>query len=161
MHSITRMTDVIGLRLAYRGLVAGLAAAWVWLATAMLLATLLARDPLAPATLLSAALLPDVRLGGPDRFVLALAVTQLAGGGIGLGFAYFFGRYFTVRATLALAAPSFALLLWLALGSPLRPELGTGIAFAVASIGYGAMLGQKLPLRGEVTRAPVRAARAG
>ena len=36
--------------------------------------------------------------------ISALAIAQVASGGIGLVFAYFFGRYFTVRGTLALTA---------------------------------------------------------
>jgi hypothetical protein len=141
------MTEVNGLRLAYRGLVAGLAAGYVWLAAAMLGAVIGGGHPLAALQLLG---------GGAGRADMALGIgmLQVGSGGIGLAFAYFFARYFTVRSTLAVAGPCFALLAWLmivvAVGGIAHPVLGG--ALLVASAAYGLMLGAGIPLRGEVTR---------
>jgi hypothetical protein len=148
--SIGGVTEINGLRLAYRGLVTGLAAGWVWAATAMLGGLLSGWRPLLPLELLG---------GGQSRAELALgiAIAQLAAGGFGMTFAYFFARYFTVRGTLLAAAPSFALLAWLVAGSALATGIGIGpqLALGVASLAYGVLLGVGLPLRGQVARHPV------
>ena len=92
------MTEVNGLHLAFRGLTAGLAAGWVWLAIALAGLLLEGGDPLAATGALG---------NGTEGsgLISALAIAQVTAGGIGLVFAYFFGRYFTVRGTLAVAAP--------------------------------------------------------
>jgi hypothetical protein len=141
------MTEVNGLRLAYRGLVAGLAAGYVWLAAAMLGAMIGGGHPLAALQVLG---------GGASRAEVAagIGLLQVGAGGIGLAFAYFFARYFTVRSTLAVAGPCFAVLAWLviavALGGIGHPMLAGTLL--VASGAYGLMLGAGIPLRGEVTR---------
>ncbi len=142
------MTEVNGLRLAYRGLVAGLAGGYIWLAAAMLVSGGLG-DPLAPLRLLGALAPAEVTTAPTRDWVLpSLAVWQLGAGGIGIGFAYFFARYFTVRATLALASVAFAVLAWL----PIVQGVNAGYALLPASILYGATLGLALPTRGEVLR---------
>ena len=144
------MTQINGLRLAYRGLVTGLAGGWVWAAAGMLGGLLAGRQPLLPLETLG---------GGAGRGELALGmvIVQVAAGGIGMGFAYFFGRYFTVRGTLLAAAPSFALLTWLAAGSFL-PGAGAApivqLVLGGASVLYGLLLGAGLPLRGQLMRQP-------
>jgi hypothetical protein len=151
------MTEVIGLRLAYRGLVTGLAAAYAWVAVAMLSAALLGADPLAPLRPLANALSPVVAGRSELAFVLGLGAIQLGGGMIGMCFAYFFGRFFTVRSTLAIAAPAFALLAWALLAAGLT-GLGTPESLVLSSapllgtVAYGILLGQGLPLRGDVLR---------
>jgi hypothetical protein len=143
------VTEINGLRLAYRGLVTGLAAGWVWAATAMLGGLLSDRRPLLPLELLG---------GGHGRAELALgvAIAQLASGGIGMAFAYFFARYFTVRSTLAVAAPAFAVLIWLLLGrltsSSATTSATTNVMLLAASLLYGIMLGAALPVRGDLLR---------
>jgi hypothetical protein len=141
------VTEINGLRLAYRGLVTGLAAGWVWAATAMVGGLIVGWRPLLPLELLG---------GGDGRQELALgmAIAQLASGGIGMTFAYFFARYFTVRGTLLAAAPSFALLAWLATGSALAAgtEVELQLTLGIASIVYGLLLGVGLPVRGQVAR---------
>jgi hypothetical protein len=143
------VTEINGLRLAYRGLVMGLAAGWVWAATAMLGGMLSGWHPLLPLELLG---------GGRGRTELALgiAIEQLAAGGIGMAFAYFFARFFTVRGTLAVAAPCFAVLVWLLLGrvtnSSATSSATTNVVLLVASLLYGIMLGASLPLRGDLLR---------
>jgi len=141
------MTEVNGLHLAYRGLVAGLAAGWVWVAIA--LAGLLAAgsDPLAATRGLG-----NGTAG--SGLISALAVAQVTAGGIGLLFAYFFARYFTVRGTLATAAPAFALLCWFGAayvvdGSWPMTRLAV---MTFAALAYGVMLGGGVPTRGEVLR---------
>ena len=105
------MTEVNGLRLAYRGFVTGLAGGYVWAAIAMLLAALASGDALAPLRPFAAAVTPLA--DSPElSFVLGLALVQLGGAFIGMTFAYFFARFFTVRSTLAVAAPIVALLTW-------------------------------------------------
>jgi hypothetical protein len=151
------MTEVNGLRLAYRGLVGGLAGAYAWVALAMSGAGLLLGDPLQPLRPI-AALLSPVMAGSPElAFVVGLGLVQAAGGVIGMCFAYFFGRFFTVRATVAVAALAFAALAWalVAVGA----ETLRGVAGLTASpipilatLGYGLLLGLGLPLRGEVLR---------
>jgi hypothetical protein len=73
-------------------------------------------------------------------------------------FAYFFARFFTIRATLTVAGPVVAVLVW-ALLAVLLDRAGMadltaahqGVA-AVATVGFGAILGAGVPVRGEVTR---------
>jgi hypothetical protein len=143
------MTEVNGLRLAFRGLVAGMAAGWVWLATAMLGSLAVGEDPLRPLRIIGAHA-PNAGL------VLAAAVIQVAAAGIGLGFAYFFGRYFTVRGTLFAAATTFALLAWLTVADVRAGSTGwTGqIVLCLAALAYGITLGAGIPVRGEVMRYP-------
>ena len=139
------MTEINGLRLAYRGLVTGLAAGWVWAATAMVGGLLVGWQPLLPLELLG---------GGSGRYELALgiAIAQLASGGIGMTFAYFFARYFTVRHTLAVAAPCFAILAWLALSRLTELTAATNAVLLAATLLYGIMLGAAVPIRGELLR---------
>jgi hypothetical protein len=150
------MTEVNGLRLAYRGFVTGLAGAYVWAAIAMALAALLHADPLRPLRPLAMAITPIA--DSPElAFVLGLAAVQAAGALIGMCFAYFFGRFFTVRATLATAAPAVALLAWALIAAGLAGGLGIPIVAAevppiAATIGYGVLLGAGVPVRDEVTR---------
>jgi hypothetical protein len=151
------MTDVNGLRLAYRGFVAGLAGAYVWAAVVMTLAGLLLADPLAPLRPIALAISPLA--GSPElAFVLGLAAIQAAGALVGMCFAYFMARFFTVRATMRIAAPVTALLAWGLIAAVLEAErVGIPPAFhAVAVIGtivYGLLLGARVPVRGEVERA--------
>ena len=154
------MTEVLGLRLAYRGFVTGLAAAYVWLALAMTVSGLLTADALAPLRPLATALVAGSGAIPELAFVLGFALVQLAGGLVGMSFAYFFGRFFTARRTLGAAAPLFALLTWglLATGltavSPVSPGTGLELSPLLATLGYGLVLGVGLPLRGEVLREP-------
>ena len=157
------MTEVNGLRLAYRGLIAGLAGGYVWTAIAMLLSALADGDALRPLRPLALALSPLA--GSPElAFVLGLASVQAGGALVGMCFAYFFARFFTVRATLAIAAPAFTLLAWGLIGAVVARDAGI-VAFAthpipaIASLGYGLLLGGAVPLRGEVIRRSVLASR--
>jgi hypothetical protein len=149
------MTEVMGLRLAYRGFVTGLAGAYVWAAIAMLLGAAIHGDPLRPLRPLAIAISPIADT--PElAFVLGLAAIQLGGALIGMCFAYFFARFFTVRATLAAAAPIVALLAWALIAAGLAQGLGVPIGAAelaplLATIGYGLLLGAAIPVRGEVT----------
>ena len=140
------MTEINGLRLAYRGLVTGLAAGWVWAATAMIGGFIGGWGPLLPLELLG---------GGRERDELArgIAIALLASGGIGMVFAYFFARYFTVRITLAIAAPCFAVLAWLVLGRLTDSRAATDAVLLTASLLYGVMLGASVPVRGDLLRA--------
>lgn len=151
------MTVVNGLRLAYRGFLVGLAAGYVWLATAVLLGALQG-DMLA-------ALRPVLALfaGAPRADIAALALSLglvlLGAAVIAMVFAYFFGRFFTVRTTLLLAAPCFVLLAWALLATLLgaasgRPTYGLAIAPVTATLIYGVLLGAALPVRGDVLRRP-------
>lgn len=153
------MTEINGLRLAYRGFVSGLAAGYVWAAIAMALAGIAFGDPLRALRPFAEALVP-VAAPSELAFVLGLGAVQAGGALVGMCFAYFFGRFFTVRATVAAAGPCFALLIWglvaaIGLGSGGEP----GWAFAghpiaiLATIGFGLLLGGAVPLRGDVTRA--------
>jgi len=150
------MTDVNGLRLAYRGFIAGLAGGYVWTAIAMLLAALADGDALRPLRPIALALSPLA--GSPElAFVLGLAAVQAGGAVVGMCFAYFFARFFTVRSTLAIAAPAFTLLAWALIGAVVARDSGivefaTHPIPALASLGYGLLLGVSLPLRGDVTR---------
>ena len=151
------MTDVNGLRLAYRGFVSGLAGAYVWAAIAMTLAGLVHGDPIAPLRPIATAITP---VAGSQElaFVLGLGAAQAVGGLVGMCFAYFFARFFTVRATLGIAGPTAAVLAWSLLqlgiggaGDAIPPSLQA--IMVAAAIGYGLLLGVNLPVRGEVIRA--------
>lgn len=150
------MTEVNGLRLAYRGFVSGLAGAYVWAAIAMVVSALLYADPLRPLRPIALAISPAAAT--PElAFVLGLAALQAGGGLIGLGFAYFFARFFTVRATLGVAAPIVALLAWglasvLLARSPVPPSFGQQAVAVIATLGFGVIVGASVPVRGEVTR---------
>jgi hypothetical protein len=150
------MTEVNGLRLAYRGLIAGLAGGYAWAAIAMTLAGLLHGDPLRPLEPIATAIFPVA--GSPElSFVLGLGAVQAGGALLGMCFAYFFGRFFTVRPTLAAAGLAFALLSWglvgLALsGAPAAVGFATQPIGIIAAIGFGIFLGAWVPLRGEVVR---------
>lgn len=152
------MTEVNGLRLAYRGFVSGIAGAYVWAAIAMALSGLLHDDPLEPLRPIATAISPLA--GTPElAFVLGLAAIQAGGALIGMVFAYFFARFFTVRATLAMAGPVVAILSWALLTVLLEQGVGTVSATdqavaVLATIGFGLILGANVPLRGEVTRYP-------
>lgn len=150
------MTEVNGLRLAYRGFIAGLAGGYVWAAIAMILSGLADGDALRPLRPLALALTPVA--GSPElAFVLGLAALQAGGGLVGMCFAYFFARFFTVRPTLAIAAPTFTLLIWGLLAAVVASNTGivdfaTHPIPAVASLGFGVLLGAAIPVRGEVIR---------
>ena len=147
---------MIGGRLIYRGLIAGLAGGYVWIAIAMLLSALADGDALLPLRPVALALSPVA--GSPElAFVLGLAAVQATGAVIGVLFAYFFARFFTVRTTLAVAAPAFAMLAWGLIAALIARDTGilefaTHPIPALASACYGILLGGALPLRGQVTR---------
>lgn len=150
------MTEVNGLRLAYRGLVSGLAGGYVWAAIAMTLSTLAHGDPLRPLRPVAGMLMTDA--ARPElAFVIGLFVVQAGGALAGMCFAYFFGRFFTVRPTLAVAGPCFALLVWaIVVGTGVGSGAGATAALepitVLATVGFGLLLGAAVPLRGEVTR---------
>jgi hypothetical protein len=149
------MTEVMGLRLAYRGFVTGIAGAYVWVAIAMLLGAVLHGDPLQPLRPLAIAISPLAE-SSELAFVLGLIGIQAGGALVGMCFAYFFARFFTVRATLATAAPIVALLAWALIAAGLARGLGVPlgaleVAPILATIGYGLLLGAGVPIRGEVT----------
>jgi hypothetical protein len=150
------MTEVNGLRLAYKGFVGGLAGGYVWAAIAMLLAGIVHGDPLRALEPFALALSPVA--GSPElAFVLGLGVVQAVGALVGMCFAYFFGRFFTVRTTLALAAPAAALLAWGLIATSLERDLPAIELVAapisiLATLGYGLILGATVPIRGEVAR---------
>ena len=150
------MTEVNGLRLASKGFVGGLAGGYVWAAIAMLLAAIVHADPLRPLQPLALALTPLA--GSPElAFVLGLAAVQAGGAVVGMCFAYFFGRFFTVRATLATAAPAAAVLTWGIVAAALTRALpGVELVAApiaiLAAVGYGVILGATVPVRGAVVR---------
>ena len=150
------MTDVNGLRLAYRGFIAGLAGAYVWAAVVMTLSGWLVSDPLAPLRPIALAISP---MAGSRElaFVLGLAAVQAAGALVGMCFAYFVARFFTVRATMRIAAPVTAILAWGLVAAVLEAEqVGLPPAFhavaVIGAIGYGMLLGARIPVRGEVAR---------
>jgi hypothetical protein len=150
------VTEVNGLRLAYRGFVTGLAGGYVWAAIAMLLAALASGDALAPLRPFAEALAP-VAPSSELAFVLGLATVQAGGAFIGMVFAYFFARFFTVRFTLAIAAPVVALLTWGLIAAAFTRDVD-GTIFAgsaapiLATLGYGLFLAAGVPVRGEVLR---------
>ena len=152
------MTEVNGLRLAYRGFVAGLAGAYVWIAVAML-AAVPGADPLAPLRLLASIGPSGWSATSEEALVLGLALTQIVGAAVGIGFAYFFARFFTVRATLGVGAVCVAILAWAVLANRLAAAialdpvtLGASGGLLLATVGYGLVLGWSVPVRGEVTR---------
>ncbi|MEJ7802519.1 MAG: hypothetical protein WKH68_03990, partial [Candidatus Limnocylindria bacterium] len=139
------MTEVNGLRLAYRGLIAGLAGGYVWAAIAMLLSALADGDPLRPLRPIALAFSP-IATSPELAFVLGLAAIQGGGALIGMCFAYFFARFFTVRATLAIAAPVFTILIWGLVAAVVTRDTGivefaTHPIPALASLGYGILVG--------------------
>jgi len=149
------MTEVMGLRLAYRGFVTGIAGAYVWVAIAMLLGAVLHGDPLQPLRPLAIAISPLAE-SSELAFVLGLIGIQAGGALVGMCFAYFFARFFTVRATLATAAPIVSVLAWALIAAGLARGLGVPlgaleVAPILATIGYGLLLGAGVPIRGEVT----------
>jgi hypothetical protein len=151
------MTEVNGLRLAYRGFVTGLAASYVWLAVAMAGAAIVSHDALAPLTPLAATLIAAGDVTPSMSFVLGFALVQAAGALIGMCFAYFFGRFFTVRATVASAAPIVAVLAWALLAAGIGSRIGSDalghqVAPIIAAAAYGLLLGAGLPLRTQVVR---------
>ncbi len=150
------MTEVNGLRLAYRGFVTGLAAAYVWLAVALLTAAIVSGDALAPLRPL-AMLLTDQAVRPELAFVIGFALVQAAGAVVGMVFAYFFGRFFTTRPTMATAAPVVALLAWALIATGVQSLDGTDtlalqLAPLLASAAYGLMLGAGTPVRRDVMR---------
>ena len=150
------MTEVNGLRLAYRGLVAGLAGGYVWAALAMTLAAIAFGEPLRPLRPFAVAMAPD-GMSSELAFVLGLFAVQAGGAFVGMCFAYFFGRFFTVRLTVAAAGPCVALLAWgLVVAAGMMGPLDGGPAAisVVATIGFGLLVGAAVPLRGEVARYP-------
>jgi hypothetical protein len=154
------MTEIYGLRLAYRGLIAGLAGGYVWLAVAMVMSWPIT-GPLSPVQMLAAVAPDRLALAPGSSFLLALMLVELTAGAMGLGFAYFLGRYFTVRRTLAAAGPCFALLAWLAVSEGLgvsRLPLAVQVGLAFATLLYGTLLGAAIPTRPELLRTPNRIA---
>ena len=150
------MTEVNGLRLAYKGFVGGLAGGYVWAAIAMSLAGIVHGDPLRPLSPMALALAPFA--GSPElAFVLGIGAVQAGGALAGMCFAYFFGRFFTIRTTLAVAAPIAALLAWGIVAAVLARQLpGFEMVAApvsiLATIGYGLVVGTTVPVRGAVVR---------
>jgi hypothetical protein len=152
------MTEINGLRLAYRGFVAGLAGGYVWLAIAMV-ASLPAGGPMDPVLTLGSVGPDGARATAQEAFVLGLGLAQVGGAAVGMTFAYFFARFFTVRVTLGIAAICVAVLAWALLSNRLAVAIGadpwtfgTSVALVVATIGYGWVLGWSVPVRGEVAR---------
>ena len=152
------MTEVNGLRLAYRGFVAGLAGGYVWVAIAMTLSATLHADPLLPLRPFALAVTP---LAGSSElsFVIGLMAVQAGGALVGICFAYFFARFFTITATLRVAAPAVALLAWalIAAAMGVAPDGPASdwvmqIIPLLATLGYAVLLGAWVPVRGEVTR---------
>jgi hypothetical protein len=152
------MTEVNGLRLAYRGFVAGLAGGYIWVAIAMTLSAIMRDDPLLPLRPLALAVTP---LAGSAElaFVIGLMAVQAAGALVGMCFAYFFARFFTVTATLRIAAPAVALLAWalIAAAADVTPRVAAAdwqaqLVPLVATLGYAILLGAWVPVRGEVMR---------
>lgn len=150
------MTEVNGLRLAYRGFVAGLAGGYVWMAIAMALSGAIGADPLSPLRPIALAITPLA--DSPElAFVLGLLAVQTGGALVGMVFAYFFARFFTVHATLRLAAPIVAILAWALMSPAVVPDapaadVALRVVPLVATLGYGLLIGWGVPTRGEVTR---------
>jgi hypothetical protein len=150
---------VDGFRLAYRGLIAGLVGAYLWVAGAMVAGLLVAGDPVSPLRTVGLAASPAWIADPSLHWLPVLAALAQAGGGLaGVLFAYFVARYFTVRRTLAIAGTCVGLLLgWAVLGSLVPPGDPTpaapaALAIAVGSIWYGVFIGLEVPLRGDVER---------
>lgn len=152
------MTEVNGLRLAYRGFVTGLAGGYVWAAIGMVFGALAVNDPLFLLRPFAMAITP-LADAPALAFVLGFAAVQLGGALIGMLFAYFFARFFTVRATLTIAAPAVALLAWGLIAAAFTRS-GDGAAYVqhaapvLATLAYGLLLATGIPVRGEVTRYP-------
>jgi hypothetical protein len=150
------MTEINGLRLAYRGFVSGLAGGYVWVAIGMTFSGLATGDPLFALRPFALALSPLADTPALS-FVLGFAAIQVGGGLVGMLFAYFFARFFTVRATLAIAAPAVALLAWGLIAAAFTRDTD-GAAFAqhaapvLATLGYGLFLAAGVPVRGQVAR---------
>jgi hypothetical protein len=145
------VTEINGLRLAYRGFVTGLAAGYVWVAAAMVGAWLAGGSPLAPLHFLGGS--------GRDGLLAGIGVVQVGSAAIGMTFAYFFGRFFTVRSTLAVAGLCFGVLAWLIVAKVVDTRMGHDLGGAGLRIGlvaasalYGVMLGGAVPTRDEVLR---------
>jgi hypothetical protein len=152
------VTDVNGLRLAYRGFIAGLVGAYVWVAVAMLTA-LPTGAPIDPVATIGSVVDGLLTLPTQRAFVIGLALAQVVGGGIGIAFAYFFARFFTVRGTLGTAAVCVAVLAWGLISNRLAGAIGidpvsfgTSAGLLLATAGYGCVLGWSVPVRGEVAR---------
>ncbi|HEY6608445.1 MAG TPA: hypothetical protein VI277_04535 [Candidatus Limnocylindria bacterium] len=150
------MTEVNGLRLAYRGFIAGLAGAYAWVAIGMTFSALATGDPLYALRPFALAVTPVADT--PElAFVLGFAAIQIGGAVVGMLFAYFFARFFTVRATLTIAGPVVALLAWgLIAAAFTRDTDGALLAQhaipVLATLGYGLFLAAGVPLRDEVRR---------
>lgn len=150
------MTEIYGLRLAYRGFIAGLAGGYAWAAIAMTVGALTVGDPLFALRPIA-----DYFTGfaGNDAlaFVIGFAAIQLGGALVGMLFAYFFGRFFTVRLTLTIAAPIVALLAWGLMAAAFTrdtdaAQLAGHAVGVLATLGYGMLLAAGVPVRGDVTR---------
>jgi hypothetical protein len=150
------VTEINGLRLAYRGFVSGLAGGYVWAAIGMTFSGIATGDPLFALRPFALALSPLADTPALS-FVLGFAAVQIGGGLVGMLFAYFFARFFTVRATLTIAAPAVALLAWSLIAATFTRD-ANGAAFAqhavpvLATLGYGLLLAAGVPIRGEVAR---------
>ncbi|MEO8274526.1 MAG: hypothetical protein ABI620_10710 [Chloroflexota bacterium] len=158
--TMSPMTEVNGLRLAYRGFVTGLAAAYVWIAVAMICASIFSGDALAPLRPLAQMLIAG-SLAPSLAFVIGFAFVQGAGAMVGMCFAYFFGRFFTVRSTMNAAAPAVAILAWALLATGVSSltgsdNLGLQVAPLIATMAYGVVLGSGIPIRRDVIRATPR-----
>jgi hypothetical protein len=152
------VTEVNGLRLAYRGFIAGLVGAYVWVAIAMLTA-IPAGAPTDPVVTLGRIGQQAGELPAQQAFVIGLALAQVVGAGVGIGFAYFFARFFTMRGTLGMAAVCVAVLAWALLSNRFALALGidavsfgTSAGLLAATVAYGWVLGSVVPVRGEVSR---------
>ncbi len=150
------MTEINGLRLAYRGFIAGLAGAYAWVAIGMGFSALFTGDPLYALRPFALAVTPIADT--PElAFVLGFAAVQIGGALVGMLFAYFFARFFTVRATLTVAAPVVALLAWGLIAAAFTRDVD-GALFTrhavpvLATLGYGLLLAAGVPVRGDVTR---------
>ncbi len=150
------MTEINGLRLAYRGFVTGLAGGYVWAAIGMTISAIATGDPLFTLRPFALALSPLADAPALS-FVLGFAAIQIGGALVGMLFAYFFARFFTVRATLTIAAPAVALLAWAMIAATFTRDV-EGITFGkhaapvLATLGYGLLLAAGVPIRGEVMR---------
>jgi hypothetical protein len=150
------MTEINGLRLAYRGFVTGLAGGYVWAAIGMTFGALAVGDPLFVLRPFALAVSPLADTPATS-FVLGFAAIQIGGAVVGMLFAYFFARFFTVRATLTIAAPAVALLAWGLIAAAFTRDI-EGAAFAqhgaplLATLGYGVLLAAGIPVRGDVAR---------
>ena len=150
------MTEINGLRLAYRGFVTGLAGGYVWAAIGMTFGAVAVGDPLFVLRPFALAVSPLADTPATS-FVLGFAAIQIGGAVVGMLFAYFFARFFTVRATLTIAAPAVALLAWSLIAAAFTRDID-GAAFAqhaapvLATLGYGVLLAAGIPVRGDVAR---------